>query len=342
MASSDLPVDVSTDSTPLPGLETGEPAAPSQEATPTESEVDAAEAAARLKAESRSRRDREYAAEREAKREARRLEREASSKSGGSSSHSGPKEVAAPLRKLTVDYYTYFGVARDASARQIRKVANARALANHPDKCPTAACRETMIIVNEARDVLLTPETRREYDFLLAYGFRIYEKELYDDLWAQYQVDPDDMPHGFADAPDFSSDYSDMNVTEESAGWLLLATGTLTLAMLAWPIIKFWESAKSDEAKRSFAKRDMLAAQARAKAEQEAMKVTGRKEKYTGERGGRRNGNNTATTTAVALVCFIGLLSLASPVSSASASDLTYYDLLEVDSAAEATTIKKA
>lgn len=103
--------------------------------------------------------------------------------------------LAEPIKKMKVNYYKFFGVEQDAKKLHIRKVANNLALANHPDKCPDrddakciASRKEKMIIINEAREVLLDDERRDKYDFLLNFGFKVYDEELYKDVKADYDA----------------------------------------------------------------------------------------------------------------------------------------------------------
>lgn len=325
------------------------------------------EAAAEKKRLAREEATRKMYEEREAKKERKRQEREAKEKAEEKDAHKPNTEdykIKEPLKALKVDYYKFFGVERDAPKLKIRKAANTVAVANHPDKCPTKECMERMVVINQARDVLLNDETRTEYDFLLNYGFKIYDKELYDDMWKLFQEDPHNMPNGFADAPDFDSDFSDMNLTEESAGWLLLLTGSITLAMMVGPIIKFWEKSQTAEAKKAAQKKALLDAQVKNQAALGSLKK--KQEKYTGERGAKRfdgaspspspkaGANTTAparqsspgVATAVTLVCCIGVfLSFVAPVAAASFEtdvSISYYDLLEVATGAEAAALKKA
>jgi hypothetical protein len=243
------------------------------------------EAIATAKAAAKAERDAKYQAEREAKREARRVKDEAHREE--QQKKKGPSQddykIKAPLKKLKVDYYRYFGVERDAGKLKIRKAANNMALLNHPDKCATSVCKEAMIVINQARDVLLDDETRAEYDFLLSFGFKIYDKDLYVDMLKQYKEDPTNMPTDWEGVSHPSSDYSNMDLSPEAAGWLLAFTGALTLAMIAWPVIKFYEKSQNADAKKAAQKKEMLAAQARVKAEMASLKKK-QDSKFTGER----------------------------------------------------------
>jgi curved DNA-binding protein CbpA len=269
-----------------------------------EARVAAAEAereeTARIKAEARAKYEAERYAEREQKKEQKRREAEKREKALNNQEDGkkkGPSQddykIKAPLKKLKVDYYKFFGVERDATKLAIRKNVNAMAVANHPDKCDTVDCREKMVVINQARDVLLNDETRAEYDFLLRFGFKIYDKELYEDMKKQYEEDPDNMPNGFPeDAIHPESDFSVMNVTAEGAGWILLFTGLITAGMLALPVYKFWVKSQSAEAKKAAQKKVLLEAQQRAKMEASSSSKK-KAERYTGERSAKRfNENN--------------------------------------------------
>lgn len=249
----------------------------------------------RLKAEARAAYNAEKYAEREARKEQKRKEAEKRAEKAAQDAEGkqkkGPNQddykIKEPLKKLRMDYYRFFGVERDDSKLKIRKNVNAMAVANHPDKCDTVKCREAMVVINQARDVLLNDETRAEYDFLLRFGFKVYDKDLYADMKKQFEEDPNNMPNGFNDDyHDPESDFSTMNVTAEGAGWILLFTGLITAAMVAWPIVKFWEKTTNADAKKAAAKKALLEAQQRAKMEMGSSKK--KTERFTGERVPKR------------------------------------------------------
>lgn len=239
--------------------------------------VDAASAEkaelSRQKAAARAKYDAEKALEREAKRDAMKkqkekedAERRAKQSELDEDGHrKGPSQddykFKEPLKKLKVNYYKFFGVDQDTPKLKIRKAVNIMAVANHPDKCATIECRENMVVINHARDVLLDDETREHYDFLLKYGFKVFDQNLYEDLWAQYQKDPNDMPNNF-----YHVDRG-WSFSEEEAGWVLAITGLFTLAMLAWPVVKFWKKSTNAEAKKAAAKKQLLETQQRVKQE---------------------------------------------------------------------------
>lgn len=64
------------------------------------------------------------------------------------------------------DYYETLGVARDASADDIRKAYRRLARKYHPDVSAEADAAERMAAINEANTVLSDPEKRAEYDAL--------------------------------------------------------------------------------------------------------------------------------------------------------------------------------
>lgn len=335
------------------------------------------------KAEARAQRiarEEEEKAARRAKREAEAERSKAEHEEKKQKRSADDYKLSDPLKKLKVNYYRFFGVEADTPKLRIRKAANTMALENHPDKCPTQVCKDRMLVINQARDVLLDDATRAEYDFLLRWGFKVYDKELYDDIYELYQEGrEDEIPHGFDDdAFDPSSDYSSMNVSAEGAGWLLLLCGGLTLAMLAWPVVKFWEKRGDAEARRVALKNQMLAAKHKGA---QALSIKKKTERFTGDRTVKRfvddkpqqspkgaakasaspspspspksaNGPSTATglqrraspvaTSSVALLCVLGLLCLVPFAAQAEETTVSYYELLEVSSGVDALGLKKA
>lgn len=170
-----------------------------------------------------------------------------------------------------------------------------------------------------------------------------------------------------------------MDLTEESAGWLLLLTGSVTMALLAWPIVKFWEKSLGDEKKKELLKKGLQSSIAKGKMQLESQKK--KTEKFTGERGVKRFGDNSSdaaaspspsaspsaspkfslngpkttlpsssnkggrATATVTLLALVGLLALVAPVIASAASadfEVSYYDLLEVAVNAEGAALKKA
>lgn len=64
------------------------------------------------------------------------------------------------------DYYSTLGVARDASADEIRRAYRKLARETHPDVDKTSGAKERFQRLNEAYEVLKDPNTRRRYDAL--------------------------------------------------------------------------------------------------------------------------------------------------------------------------------
>ena len=63
------------------------------------------------------------------------------------------------------DYYDILGVARDATADQVRKAYLKLAHKYHPDKTGgDKAAEEKLKEINQAYDILKNPEKRRKYD----------------------------------------------------------------------------------------------------------------------------------------------------------------------------------
>lgn len=74
------------------------------------------------------------------------------------------------------DYYATLGVAREATAEQIKKAYRGLARKYHPDVSKEADAERRMKEVNEAYAVLSDPEKRAAYDALLARGHRAGEQ----------------------------------------------------------------------------------------------------------------------------------------------------------------------
>ena len=67
------------------------------------------------------------------------------------------------------DYYKTLGVARDASADDIKKAYRRLARDYHPDRNKAADAERRFKEINEANEVLSDPEKRRRYDTLGAH-----------------------------------------------------------------------------------------------------------------------------------------------------------------------------
>src|SRR5574339_86976 len=71
----------------------------------------------------------------------------------------------------TKDFYKVLGVAKDASADEIKKAYRKLARANHPDSHPgDKAAEERFKQIAEAYDVVGDAEKRKQYDELRSYG----------------------------------------------------------------------------------------------------------------------------------------------------------------------------
>ena len=65
------------------------------------------------------------------------------------------------------DYYNILGVAKDASADEIKRSYRALAMRYHPDKNSSVEAEEVFKEITEAYSVLNEPERRKRYDFEL-------------------------------------------------------------------------------------------------------------------------------------------------------------------------------
>ena len=79
-----------------------------------------------------------------------------------------------------VDYYAVLGVARNATAEEIRQAFRQQALLNHPDRNKAANAEARFRTINMAYRVLSDEEQRARYDKLLTSG---QEEHLYDAEW---------------------------------------------------------------------------------------------------------------------------------------------------------------
>ncbi|MCX8116066.1 MAG: DnaJ domain-containing protein [Burkholderiaceae bacterium] len=102
------------------------------------------------------------------------------------------------------DYYQTLGVARDATAEQIKKAYRSLARKYHPDVSKEPDAERRMKEVNEAYAVLSDPEKRAAYDALLARGHHPGEEFRPPPDWdAGFEF----SSHGFEDAA--AADFSD-------------------------------------------------------------------------------------------------------------------------------------
>lgn len=204
--------------------------------------------------------------------------------------HSGGSKLNPIIKRMKISYYKFFGVDEDAPKLKIRKAANQMALESHPDKCPDrhdakciASRKEKMIIINEAREVLLNDEKRAKYDMLLNFGFKVYDEELYEDI--KYQLDNDlevDVGWWENEGYDPSTDpFESMDLTEESAGWILLGCAPILAGFIIWPLVKFWDGGL-DAAKR---KEKLLASMKQSKKiGEQVVSMKKKTERYTGDK----------------------------------------------------------
>lgn len=82
------------------------------------------------------------------------------------------------------DYYDILGVAKDASAKDIKRAYRKLAAKYHPDKNPdNKEAEEKFKEINEAHEVLSDPEKRKKYDTLGA-NWEAYEQGGFD--WSQF------------------------------------------------------------------------------------------------------------------------------------------------------------
>ncbi|MEW5880052.1 MAG: DnaJ C-terminal domain-containing protein [Pseudomonadota bacterium] len=102
------------------------------------------------------------------------------------------------------DYYQTLGVAREATAEQIKKAYRSLARKYHPDVSKEPDAERRMKEVNEAYAVLSDPEKRAAYDALLARGHHPGEEFRPPPDWdAGFEF----SSHGFEDAA--AADFSD-------------------------------------------------------------------------------------------------------------------------------------
>jgi len=89
--------------------------------------------------------------------------------------------------------------------------------------------------------MLLDDEKRAQYDFLLSFGFRVWDADLYRSVKADFDAGEEiETGWGEYEGYDPATDpYESMQLMESSAGWLLKVCGGVTLALLAWPVAKW-------------------------------------------------------------------------------------------------------
>lgn len=107
------------------------------------------------------------------------------------------------------NYYEVLGVARDATADEIKKAFRRLARKYHPDVSKEPDAEKRMKEVNEAYAVLSDPEKRAAYDQLLAGGYRAGEEFRPPPGWdAGFEF----SGHGFSphEAADFSDFFSQL------------------------------------------------------------------------------------------------------------------------------------
>lgn len=79
-----------------------------------------------------------------------------------------PKVVLMPTRRKPLGYYTLLGVPSSASSQTILRAWRRLSLQHHPDKAPTSQAKgqktKQQQLLNEAKEVLLSPEQRSRYD----------------------------------------------------------------------------------------------------------------------------------------------------------------------------------
>lgn len=111
------------------------------------------------------------------------------------------------------DYYNILGVARSATAEEIKKAYRKIAMQYHPDKNPgNKAAEEQFKAATEAYDVLSNPEKKQQYDQFGTSGFQGGSRSYEDDF---FEGDLNDL---FQDSP-FSSFFSGGRRTRRSSNY---------------------------------------------------------------------------------------------------------------------------
>ena len=81
------------------------------------------------------------------------------------------------------DLYAVLGVARTASLDALTSAHRALSKRTHPDKCGTAACRQTFLELQEAYTILSDPVKRQVYDGAGMAGLSLLEERRRKDEW---------------------------------------------------------------------------------------------------------------------------------------------------------------
>eukprot|EP00747_Dinoflagellata_sp_TGD_P169881 gnl/TRDRNA2_/TRDRNA2_200005_c0_seq1.p1 gnl/TRDRNA2_/TRDRNA2_200005_c0~~gnl/TRDRNA2_/TRDRNA2_200005_c0_seq1.p1 ORF type:complete len:346 (+),score=69.35 gnl/TRDRNA2_/TRDRNA2_200005_c0_seq1:156-1193(+) len=83
--------------------------------------------------------------------------------------HANQQAVAGLGGECTLDFYKVLGVARDATAAEVRKSYHVQALKWHPDKAGDGdEAKQRFQAISEAHDILSDDVARKRYDYLLA------------------------------------------------------------------------------------------------------------------------------------------------------------------------------
>lgn len=113
---------------------------------------------------------------------------------------------------MATDYYSVLGVARNATADEIKAAYRKLARKHHPDLNPNdAAAKKKFQEINEANEVLSDPESRKKYD---KYGEHWKHGEEYEKARQAQSASSgggsgQDFGQGFGDGPG-AEDYSDL------------------------------------------------------------------------------------------------------------------------------------
>ena len=97
--------------------------------------------------------------------------------------------VAASTPNTMQDHYAALGVAPDAPLADIRQAFRLKASQYHPDKNPSPDAPRHFRAVQEAYDVLSTPERRAAFDDNRRRGLLDSPQETAQDIWHNYLKD---------------------------------------------------------------------------------------------------------------------------------------------------------